>query len=139
MLMECVIAPAHWWRCTRPKCVSGLRRLEKTLNFLRCTHVIDLVLKYGSDINERNWLQLHFYFILFISIAAPVIGVIGMSFFQLCLRFKIEGCSFCTFTQTFAIWFQKRFDNECVDFWAFCYKTASFLDVTSVWTESSKN
>ena len=58
MLMEPVDAPARWWSCACLKCVSVLRRLEETLNFLRCIHAIDLVLKYGSDINEGNWLQL---------------------------------------------------------------------------------
>ena len=56
--MEPVNLPAHRWPCARLKCVSGLRRLEKTLKFLRCIHVIDLVLKYDSDIKEENWLQL---------------------------------------------------------------------------------
>ena len=45
MLMEVVNALARWWPCACLKCVSGLRRLEKTLNFMRCIHVIDLVLK----------------------------------------------------------------------------------------------
>ena len=56
---------------------------RKSLNFLRCIHVIDLVLKYGSDINEGNWLQLLFYFIVLMGIVA---SVIGMSFYQLCSR-----------------------------------------------------
>ena len=59
-------------------------KTRKSLKFLRCIHVIDLVLKYGSDINEGNWLQLLFYFIVLMSIVA---SVIGMSFFQLCFRF----------------------------------------------------
>ena len=84
MLMEPVNAPAHWWRCACLKCVSGLRRLEKTWNFLRCLHVIDLVLKYDSDTNAGNWLQLFFYFILLVGIVA---SVIGLSFFQLCFMF----------------------------------------------------
>ena len=78
MLMEPVNAPARWWPCACLKCVSGLRRLEKTLNFLRCIDVIDLVLKYGSDIIEGNWLQLLFYFIVLMRIVATVFG---MSFF----------------------------------------------------------
>ena len=78
MLIEPVNAPAHRWPCACLKCVSGLRRLEKTLNFLRCIHVFDLVLKYCSDINEGNWLQLLFYFIVLMGIVA---SVIGMSFF----------------------------------------------------------
>ena len=56
-------------------------------NFLRCIHVIGLVLKYGSDINEGNWLQLLFYLIVLMSIVA---SVIGMSFFQMCFRFRLK-------------------------------------------------
>ena len=49
-----------------PECVSGLRRPEKTLKFLRFKHIFDLVLKYGSDINDGNWLQRLFYFIVLV-------------------------------------------------------------------------
>ena len=87
MLMETVNEPALWLPCACLKCVSGLRKLEKTLNFLRCILVFDLLLKYGSDINEGNWLQLLFYFIVLVCIVA---SVIGMSFFQLCFMFYIE-------------------------------------------------
>ena len=79
MLIEPVNAPAHRWPCACLKCVSGLRRLENFLNFLRCILVFDLVLEYGSDINERNWLQLLLYFIVLIDTVA---SVIGMSFFS---------------------------------------------------------
>ena len=68
----------------RLKCTSGLRRLEKTLNFLRCIHVFDLVLKCGSDINEGILLQLLFYSIVLMGIVTAVIGV---RFFQLCFLF----------------------------------------------------
>ena len=57
-------------------------KTRSSLNFLRCIHVVDLVLKYGSDINEGNWLQLLFYFIVLMSIVA---SVIGMSFFFSCV------------------------------------------------------
>ena len=79
-------------------------KTRKSLNFLRCIHVIDLVLKYGSDINEGNWLQLLFYFIVLMGIVA---SVIAMSFFLLCFGLKVEVFSYCTFTETFAIGFQK--------------------------------
>ena len=84
MLMEPVNAPVRWWPWACLKCVSGVRRLEKTLNFSRWIHVIDLVLKYGSDINEGNWLQLLFYLMVLLGTVA---SVTGMSFFQLCFRF----------------------------------------------------
>ena len=79
MLMEFVNAPARWWPCARLKCISGRRRLEKALNFLRCIHVFELVLKCGSDINEGNWLQLLFYFFVLLGIVTALIGV---SFFS---------------------------------------------------------
>ena len=136
MLMEPIKAPAHRLPCACLKSISGLRRLEKTSNFLRCIHVIDLVLKYGSDINERNWLQLLFYFIVLIGI---VVSLIGMSFLQLCFRFQVEVFSYCTLTETYAIGFQKRFDHEWIDFTVFCWKKASFVDLLSVWTKICKN
>ena len=87
MLMEPVNALAPWWPSACLKCVSGLRRLEKTLNFLRCIHVIDLVLTYGSDINEGNWLQLLFYSIVLIGVVA---SVIGMAFFSCVSGFRLK-------------------------------------------------
>ena len=58
-------------------------KIRKNLNFLKCIHVFDLLLNYSSDINERNWLQLLFYFIV---LMAMVVFGIGMSFLQLCFR-----------------------------------------------------
>ena len=75
MLMEPVIAPARWWPCACLTCVSGLWRLERNFSFLRCIHVFDLVLKYGSDINGGNWLQLLFYFLVLMGIVTAVIGI----------------------------------------------------------------
>ena len=59
-------------------------KIRKSLNFLRYIYVIDMVLKYGSDINEGNWLQLLFYFIALTGIIA---SIIEMSFLQLSFRF----------------------------------------------------
>ena len=87
MLMEPVNALYHWWHCACLKCVSGLRRLKKTLKFLRCIHVHDLVLKFGSDINERNWLQFLFYFFELRGISA---SVIAMSFFSCVPGFRLK-------------------------------------------------
>ena len=87
MLMEPVIAPARWWLCGCLKCVSGLRRLEETKNFLRCIPVFDRVLKCGSDINERNWLQVLFYFILLMGI---VTAILGISFCSCVSRFRLK-------------------------------------------------
>ena len=56
-------------------------------NFLRCIHVIGLVLNFGSDINERNWLQLLFYLIVLMGIGA---SVIGLSFFSYVSGFRLK-------------------------------------------------
>ena len=136
MLMEPFNAPARWWPCACLKCVYGLRRLEKTLNSLRCILVFDLELKYGSDINEGNWLQLLFYFIVLVCIVA---SVIGMSFFSAVFHVLDWSFSYCTLTEFFAIGFQKWFDHEWFDFGVFCWKMASFVDFISVWTEICKS
>ena len=135
MLMAPVNALARWWHCACLKCVSGLRRLEKTLNFLRCINVFDLVLKYGSDINEGNWFQLLLYLIVLMAIVA---SDIGMSFFSYVSGFRLKFFSYCTLTETFAIGFQKWFDHEWIDFGFFCWEMASFADFISVWTESCR-
>ena len=119
---------ASWCTCSLvalrvSECVSGLRKLEKTLNFFRCIHVFDLVLKYGSDINEGNWLQLLFYFIVLVGI---VVSVFGMSFFSCVSGFRLKFFSFCTLTETFAIGFQKWFDHEWIDFGFFLLENGFF-------------
>ena len=80
-------ATAPHWPCTCLKCVSGLRRPEETLNFLRCTHVFDRLLKYGWDKDEGNWLQLLLYFIVLMGIVA---SVIEMSFFSYVSGFRLK-------------------------------------------------
>ena len=136
LLMEPVNAPSRWWPCACLKCVSGLRRLEKTLNFLRCIHVIDLVLKYGSDINQGNWLQLLFYFIVLMGIVA---SVIGMSFFS--AVFQVLNWSFLVlhFDGNVCNWIPKVIWPRMYWFWGFCWKMASFVDFISVWAEICKN
>ena len=57
---------ACWCTCSLvalrlPEMCFWPAKTRKGLNFLRCIYVIDLVLKYGSDINEGNWLQLLFF------------------------------------------------------------------------------
>ena len=87
--MEPANAPARWSPCACMNCVSGLRRLEKTLNYLRCIHIFDLVLKYVSDKKEGNWLQLLFYFIVLVGIVACVFGMSFCSFVS-CFRLKFS-------------------------------------------------
>ena len=71
-VMETLIAIAHWWHCPCLNCVSGLWKLERNLNFLRCIFVNQLVLIDGSGIKKRNRVQLLFYFIALMSVVASV-------------------------------------------------------------------
>ena len=87
MFIEPVNALNRWWPCTCLKCVSGLGWLERNLNFLRCIHVFDLVLKFGSDIKEGNWLQLLLHFIVSIGL---VDSGIGMSFLSSVSDFRCK-------------------------------------------------
>ena len=134
-LLEPVNAHACWWPCACLKCGSGQRRREKTLDFLRRIHVFDRVLKCGSDIDEGNWLQLLFHFVLVVIVAS----LIRMSFSRLCFRVYIEVFSYCTLMETFAIGFQKWFGLQWIDFRVFRSEMASFVDFISVWTKICKN
>ena len=58
-----------------PKLCFWPAKTRKNLNFLKCIHVFELVLKYCSDINERNWSQLFFYLIVLTDIAASILGL----------------------------------------------------------------
>ena len=134
-LMEPVKARARWWPSACLKSVIGLRRLEKTLKFLRCIHVIDLVLKYGSDINEGNWLQLLFYFIVLMGIVA---SAIGLSFFSYVSGFRLKFFRIALLRKRLQL-DSKSDDHEWIDFWVFCLKMDSFVDFISVWTKICKN
>ena len=123
MLKEPVNAPAHRWRCAWMKYVSGMRRLEKILNFLRCIHVFDLVLKYGSGIYEENWLQLLFYFIVMIGIVASVTGMIFFS-----TKFQVLDCSFLVlpFDGNVCNWIPEVICQRMDWFWFFLLKNGFF-------------
>ena len=73
----------RWPRWCR-KCFFWPAAIMKKLEHFRCIHVLDLVLKYVSDINERIGIQLLFYFVFLVIIIASFIRV---CFFHLWLRF----------------------------------------------------
>ena len=87
-------------------------KTRKNLEILRCIHVFDLVLTYGSDQNEGNWLQLLFYFIVLMGIVA---SIIWMSFFS-CILILDWTFVVLHFDGAFAIGFQKLFGHEWVIF-----------------------
>ena len=137
MLKEPVIALAHWWHCACLKCVSGLRRLKKTLNFLRCIHIFELVLKYGW----HKWRKVDTSSLLLHRFDGYSCLRYWNVFFQLFFRFYIEVFSYCILTETFASGFQKWFGHEWIDFRVFLdlLPLASSVDLLSVWTENCKN
>ena len=83
----------------------------KNLKFLRCIFVFLLVFVFFSDIKQRNWLQLLFYFILLIGI---VDSVIGMSFFMQVSGIRLKFFSHCRVTAMFAIGNRNWFNHDCV-------------------------
>ena len=123
MLMKPVDAAARWWPCACLNCVSSLRRLEKTLNFLRCIHFFDLVLKYCSDINEGNWLQLLFYFIVLVGI---VTSVIGMSFFSAVFHVLVWNFLVLHFDGNVCNWIPKAIWPRMDWFWSFLLENGFF-------------
>ena len=123
MLMEPVNAPALWWPCACLKCVSGLRRLEKFPNFLRYIHIFDLVLKYGWDINEGNWLQLLFYCIVLIGIVAPDIG---MSFISAVFHVLYWSFLVLHFDGNVCNWIPEVIWPRRDQFWGFLVKNGFF-------------
>ena len=136
MLVEPVNAHAGWWPCACLKCVSGLRKLEKTFNFLRCIHVFDLVLKFGSDMNEGNCLHLLFYSIVLMGIVALVVG---MKFFL--AVFHILDWSFLVlhFDGNVCDWIPKVIWQRMDWFWVF-FVGKRLLSLTSYlyWLKSGR-
>ena len=102
---------------------SGLRRLEKTLKYSRCIHVIDLVLKCGSDINEGNWLQSLFYLIV---LMATVASVTGLSFFSAMFQVLDLSSPVLYFYRNVFTWIPKVIWPRMDWFWGFLLKNGSF-------------
>ena len=107
-------------------------KLQKTLNFLRRIHVIDLVLEYGSDIKERNWLQLLFYFIILMDIVS---SLIGLSF--LLTVSKVLGRTFLVLHLDGNVckWIHKVIRPWMNWFWVFLFKNGFFrwLHIVTDW------
>ena len=109
-------------------------KIKKNLIFWRCLHFLDLVLKYCSDINKRNWLQLLFYFLFLMGLIA---SVFGMSFF-LCFNFWVEVISYCFLRKRWK-WIRKLFVYKWIDFWFSSWNMAFFIGFISVWIETCIN
>ena len=111
-------------------------KIRKTLKFLKCIHVIDLELKYGSDINERNWLQLLLHFIVLNSVIA---SNIGKSFFS--AVFQVLNRSFLVLHNDGNVcnWIPEVVWPRMGWFWGFCCELPSFVDFISARTDICTN
>ena len=56
------------------KCVCGLRRPQK-IEFLGCVHVLYLLLKNCSDLNEGKLIQFLFYHVVLLKLVGLFIGI----------------------------------------------------------------
>ena len=121
------------WACLTY--VSGLRRREKNLKFSRCIHVFDLVLKFGSDINEGNWLQFLFYFNVLIGIVASVIGMIFFSCFS---SFRLKFSRIAHWRKRMQLDSKNDLTTNGLILGFFTWKSASFVNLIPVWTEICK-
>ena len=90
------------------KWVCVLQRLEKISFFFRCLNVMDVVLKCFSDKFEGNWIQLLFYYLVLVNVAA---SFSGKKNFHLWVRFYVESRSYRSVAATFANGFQKSIDQ----------------------------
>ena len=106
-------AASRWCPSWCQKRNFGLLRLGKNMSILRCLQELDLVLNSFSDITDGNWI--HFTFTS-LSWWILVHGCSGWVFLVCRSSFKLEMFSYCTFTETFALGFQIRFDHELIDF-----------------------
>ena len=96
MLMDSVNALALWYSERYLKCVSAFKdknllllelcyrpaKTGKIWNYLRCLHVFNPVPKRWTDMKEGNWLQLLYYFFVFMDNVAPIIGFSWFSLLQ---------------------------------------------------------
>ena len=119
--------------------VSGMcfwaAKTRRNLNFLRCIHVFDLVLKYCSDINENNWSQLFFYTIVLTDIAALILGMSFVSvFLVLNWNLFVWPCH-----RTVCSWNPKRKWPRLGFFRRFCWNMPHFDDLISAWTKFFMN
>ena len=100
----------------------GLRALEKTWTFWDAYNSWA-----GTQMlfrrKWRRWDKIQFYFLVLVIVVASINGTI---FSRLWVMFLFEVLSYCTFTKTFAIVFQKWFDHDWIDSGVFLIKCASF-------------
>ena len=129
--------------CTYPvvallesKICLWLATTSNSSNFVRWLHVLDLLLKCCSDINERHWIQRLFHHLVLVKKIALFIGI---SFFDLWVRFWFEVFSYCSVTETFALGFQIWLNHERIDSAIFGWNMPRFVDLIFATSDCCKN
>ena len=113
-----------------------LAKSTKNLNFLRCLHVFDLLLKYCSDKNEGNWLQL-----LFLLACSDGYSCLGYWKEFLSSVFWVLDWNFLVlhFCGNVCNWIRKLIWSQMDWFLFFCCYMPRFVDFISAWTKICKN
>ena len=109
---------------------------KKTWKFLRCIHVFDLVLKFGSDTNGRNWLKLLLHFFVMMGKNATVIGT---SFLCIVSGFRLKFSRIALWRKPLQLDSKNSLTMNGLILGFFCSKLASFVDLIPLWSEFWKN
>ena len=88
------------------------------------------------DINEGNWLQVLFYFIVLMGIVTAVIGIRFFCSSVACLRLKFSPIAL--WRKGLQLDSKSDLTTNGLILGSFCWKMASFVDIISVWTEFCK-
>ena len=115
-----------------PEMFFWLAKIRKSLSFLRCISVSDLLLKYCSDMKETGY---SFSFFLHCVDGYSCLVYWNEFFFNLCFSFRIDVLSSCCVTKTFAIGIRTWFDPDWFNFGVSCRNMPRFVDVIYAWTD----
>ena len=131
---------ACWCTCSLvalrvPEMCFSPAKTWKNLKFLRCIHVFDLVLKYCSDINEGNWLDL-----LFLLPCIDGFSCLGswIVFFICASGFRLKFSRIALLRKRLQLDSKTDLITIGLIFFFCCYMPR-FVDFISAWTKICKN
>ena len=106
-----------------PEMCFWLGKTRKKMNFLRCIHVFNQLLKIRSDTNERNWPQLLFCFSFYWRDSFPGSWKeLSLSVFQV-LDWSFLISLFCG---KFCNWIPELISSQMDWFWSFLFEYSSW-------------
>ena len=135
-LVEPVRKRGRWWPCWCQKCFPYLWRLEKnwTLGEMHTSlgKCPQLLFRY----KWKNLDTLPFFFDVLAKLTARLVG---MSFFQLCVRFLFWSFLVRSVTEKFAFVFQNWFHLESIVCGVFSSNVPRFVVVISAWARNCQS